>query len=243
MELRFGQLGALLQMPPLVVPVRRFEVAGGALPAAARGSEYHDVIPRADGLWLGIGDVSGESFGAGLIMLMVRSGLGTVLRARTELAPGEAVRGMNEVLVETVQRGLSHEHQINLTVLRAADDGTIAFAGGAQQLIVWRAGPRRCEMIPTSRPSLGLESGVDFPDTSLRLHPGDTILLHTGGVTQAASARNGAIGLQRLVDWFGEEGGRPVEEIRDRLVERVRSWHPHDHQATLLVARYRDPAG
>jgi serine phosphatase RsbU (regulator of sigma subunit) len=239
LESRFEQLKALLEIAPRPVPLRCFEVAGGSLPPGAVGSDYYDLIPRADGLWLGIGDVSGDRFGAGLIMLMVRSGLGTLLRGRTELRPGEAVRAMNELLVESVRRGMSKDHQVNLTLLRCADDGLVTFAGGAQQLVVWRAGARRCELVPTARPPLGLESGVEFPEAVLRLGAGDTILLHTDGVTQTTSAPGESLGLSRLLEWFGEGGDLPVGSIRDRLVERVHDWRPDTvEHATVLVARF-----
>jgi serine phosphatase RsbU (regulator of sigma subunit) len=245
LETRVEQLGALLEVRPRPVPRRTFEVAGGAVPttltgaASASGCDAYDLVARPDGLWVAIGDVSGESFGAGLVMLMVRSALGGLLRGRAEIKPGECVRATNELLVESVRRGMSKDHQVNVSLLHCADDGTVTFAGGTQEMVVWRAAARRCEPITTSRPALGAEPALDFPEGTLRLGPADTLLLHTDGVTQASNPRGGALGLSRLMDWFGEEGGRPVEAIRDRLIERVRSWQPDARDnATVLVARY-----
>jgi sigma-B regulation protein RsbU (phosphoserine phosphatase) len=239
LESRFEQLKTLLDIAPRPLRASGFEVAGGSLPPGAIGSDYYDVVPRSDGLWLGIGDVSGDRFSAGLIMLIVRSGLGAMLRGRAPLRPGEAVRALNELLVESLRRGTGQEHLVNVTLLQCTNDGAIIFAGGAQQLAVWRSAARRCELIPTPRPSLGVEGGADFPETTLRLASDDTILLHSDGVTQTTSSRTGSVGLSRLLDWFSEEGGRPLESIRDRLVERIVSWQPTTRDnATVLVARY-----
>jgi sigma-B regulation protein RsbU (phosphoserine phosphatase) len=243
LETRVEQLAALLEVRPRPVPRRTHEVAGGTIPAGSRGPgggcDSYDQFVRADGLWLVTGDVSGDSFGAGLVMLMVRSALGGLLRGRGELKPSECLRAANELLVESVRRGMIKDHQVNSCVLQSSDDGAVTFAGGTQELVVWRAAARRCEPVTTSRPSLGSEPGLDFPDTALRLTPGDTLLLHTDGVTQAHNPRGGALGLSRLMDWLGEEGGRPVDAIRDRLIERIRSWQPDPRDsATVLVARY-----
>jgi DNA-binding NarL/FixJ family response regulator len=243
LETRVEQLATLLEVRPRPVPRRTYDVAGGTIPAArgvpAGGCDSYDIFTRPDGLWLVVGDVSGESFGAGLVMLMVRSGLGGLLRGRGELKPGECVRATNELLVEGVRRGMSKDHQVNVSLLQASDDGSVTFAGGTQEMVVWRGATRRCEPVTTSHPSLGTETGLDFPDASLRLAPGDTILLHTDGVTQTHNSRGGALGLSRLMDWFGEEGGRPVEAVRDRLTERIRSWQPDARDsATVLVGRY-----
>jgi serine phosphatase RsbU (regulator of sigma subunit) len=240
LQMRFDELEALVQLLPRPVLACGFEVAGGCLLAGGKGSDYHDSIRGPDKLWLAIGDVSGEGFAAGLIMLGLRSGLGTLVRGRTQLEPSEAFGAMNDLLAENVDRGMSGDHQVNLTLLRCADDGTVTYAGGAQQLIVWRARARICELLSTSRPPLGAQGGMNFPDATLRLAPGDTILLHTDGVTQTASPEAGTIGLERLVDWFGEEAGRTVDGIRDRLIERVRAWNgAPERNATVLLARYR----
>jgi sigma-B regulation protein RsbU (phosphoserine phosphatase) len=239
LQTRLDQLEALVQLLPRPVVARTFEVAAGGLPAGSTGSDYHDSIPDGGKLWLAIGDVSGESFAARVIMLAVRSGLATLVRGRTDLEPGEAFRAMNDLLADNVGRGMSEDHQVNLTLLRCADDGTVTYAGGTQPLIVWRARARICELLSTSRPPLGMQGGMDFPDATLRLAPGDTILLHSDGVTRTASPDAGAIGLERLVDWFSQEGGRPLDGIRDALIARVRGWHPApDRNATVLVARY-----
>ena len=88
LQKRVELLAALLGVQPRPVPMRCFEVAAGGLAGGLGGSDYHDRVGRPDGLWLAVGDASGDRFAAGLIMLMVRSGLGALLRGRAPLAPG-----------------------------------------------------------------------------------------------------------------------------------------------------------
>jgi sigma-B regulation protein RsbU (phosphoserine phosphatase) len=224
---------------PRRVPVRNFDFAGALVPASVVGGDYYDVTPVPGGLWLGIGDVSGHGLEAGLIMLMVQSGLGALLRGRPSLRPSEAVRAVNELLVENVRHRMAKDDHVTLTVLHCRVDGGVTFAGAHEDLLVWRASTSSCEIVHTPGTWVGIQSGLEFPDDSLNLYPGDTMLLYTDGATEANSASEGMVGLPRLSQWFAEEANRPVEAIRDRLIERVRGWQTEQRDdLTVLVVRY-----
>jgi sigma-B regulation protein RsbU (phosphoserine phosphatase) len=224
---------------PRRVPVRNFDFAGALVPASAVGGDYYDVTPTPEGLWLGIGDVSGHGLEAGLIMLMVQSGLGALLRGRPTMRPSEAVRAINELLVENVRHRMGKDDHVTLTVLRCAVDGAVTFAGAHEDLLIWRAESGQCEIVNTPGTWVGIQSGLDFPDAGLRLEPGDTLLLYTDGVTEANHATTGMVGLPRLRQWFEEDAKRPVDGIRDRMLERVRAWQTEQRDdMTVLVVRY-----
>jgi serine phosphatase RsbU (regulator of sigma subunit) len=224
---------------PRRVPVRNFDFAGTLVPASVVGGDYYDVTPTAEGLWLGIGDVSGHGLEAGLIMLMVQSGLGALLRARPGLRPSEAVAAINELLVENVRHRMGKDDHVTLTVLHCSVDGTVRFAGAHEDLLVWRAESGKCEVVHTPGTWVGIQSGLDFPDDLLHLEPGDTLLLYTDGVTEAHNARSEMVGLMRLGEWFEGEANHPVEAVRDRLIERVRGWQTEQRDdMTVVVVRY-----
>jgi serine phosphatase RsbU (regulator of sigma subunit) len=224
---------------PRRVPVRNFDFAGALVPASAVGGDYYDVTPTPEGLWLGIGDVSGHGLEAGLIMLMVQSGLGALLRGRPTMLPSEAVRAINELLVENVRHRMAKDDHVTLTVLRCGVDGAVTFAGAHEDLLIWRAESGHCEIVNTPGTWVGIQSGLDFPDERMRLEPGDTLLLYTDGVTEANHPTSGMVGLPRLRQWFEEDAKRPVEGIRDRMLERVRGWQSEQRDdITVLVVRY-----
>jgi serine phosphatase RsbU (regulator of sigma subunit) len=224
---------------PRRVPVRNFDFAGALVPASAVGGDYYDVTPTADGLWLGIGDVSGHGLEAGLIMLMVQSGLGALLRGRPSLRPSQALCAINDLLVENVRHRMGKDDHVTLTVLHCLVDGSVTFAGAHEDILVWRAETGKCDIVHTPGTWVGIQSGLAFPDEGLRLSPGDTLLLYTDGVTEANSSVNGMVGLMRLAEWFEEDARRPVDAIRDRLIERVRAWQTEQRDdVTVLVVRY-----
>jgi phosphoserine phosphatase RsbU/P len=139
---------------------------------------------------------------------------------------------------------MGKDDHVTLTVLHLAVDGAVTFAGAHEDLLVWRAEAGKCDIVHTPGTWVGIQSGLTFPDDSARLEPGDTLLLYTDGVTEANGATGAMVGLPRLAQWFEEDARRPVDAIRDRLLDRVRSWQTEQRDdMTVLVVRYLGRGG
>jgi len=63
-------------------------------------------------------------------------------------------------------------------------------------------------------------------DQECRLEPGDRVLLHTDGATEAANGNREMFGLERLRRTFEREraAGRGVDEISDHIMSEVRGF-------------------
>lgn len=73
----------------------------------------------------------------------------------------------------------------------------------------------------------------------LRLAPGDVLMLHTDGATEAANARRERLGLDAVIDAVAGARGRPLEAMRDAALERVRAWATaQEDDVTLMLVRY-----
>jgi serine phosphatase RsbU (regulator of sigma subunit) len=230
---------------PRQVQAEGFEFAGRLIPASDVGGDYYDVTPvPGGGVWLGIGDVSGHGLAAGLIMLMVQSGLGSILRTRQTLMPSEALRALNELLVENVRRRMEKDDHVTLSLMHFRGNGQAIFAGAHEDMVVWRAATRKCEVVQTHGTWVGIRRGLAFPDQRLRLFPGDTLLLYTDGAVEAMNAQRAQLGLDRLVEWFCELADQSVERIRDQLIGRVQAWQAEQFDdLTVLVVRYLGSPG
>ena len=55
-------------------------------------------------------------------------------------------------------------------------------------------------------------------DQECQLEPGDTVLLHTDGVTEATNATREMFGIERLCRALERVAERDVDAIRDRLI-------------------------
>jgi serine phosphatase RsbU (regulator of sigma subunit) len=230
---------------------RRFDVAGleiaaGMATASEVGGDYYDVSATDDGgCWIGIGDVSGHGINAGLIMLMMQSGLASLMRAVPSAEPHVLVNLVNRMLFENVRARLAMNDFATLAVLRCHRDGRLATAGAHEEMVIWRAATATCETIPTEGTWVGATKDVARHTRSkpLQLHDGDVVLLYTDGITEAMSSTREQFGLERLRDVLALTHAAPVQQICDRVFDEVRAWSPElVDDRTVLVFRYRAPA-
>jgi sigma-B regulation protein RsbU (phosphoserine phosphatase) len=227
---------------PQGTTIAAFELAGGLRPATEVGGDYYDILPVEGGCWLGIGDVSGHGLQAGLVMLMAQSGLGTLSHSQPLPTPAGAVAALNGLLVENVRRRSHRNEHLTLTLLHCRNDGRVVFAGAHEDIVLWRARHRGCEVVKTTGAWFGIKDSARIVERAFQLEPGDLMLLHTDGATEATNAAGEELGLERLGAVLAASSQEPVEQIRDRLLGRVADWTAEQRDdVTVLVARFAGP--
>jgi sigma-B regulation protein RsbU (phosphoserine phosphatase) len=95
-------------------------------------------------------------------------------------------------------------------------------------------------------PVLGAVAGVPYPNgAAAALHPGDTLLLYTDGVTEATGANGemfGAERLKRLLIGHAPDGPTAlIEAIRDAVVEWTGSPSFDDDLTMVALQRSQKP--
>jgi predicted ATPase/serine phosphatase RsbU (regulator of sigma subunit)/tRNA A-37 threonylcarbamoyl transferase component Bud32 len=228
---------------PKGLAVPGFELAARMATATSVGGDYYDVHPTDDGgCWIGIGDVSGHGIPAGLMMLMIQSGLSSLMRRDPQADPSTLLALLNRMLYENVRKRLGRDDFATLSLLRFQPDGRFALAGAHEELVVWRAALGRCERIPT--PGTWLGSMVDVePHLSTRFHrleTGDLLLLYTDGITEAMASSGEQFGIERLDQLLDRVHGAPVAAICDQLFAEVDAFSatPRPDDQTALIIRF-----
>ncbi len=227
-------LPQLLQAPGL-------ELAAVMIPAAQVGGDYYDVLPFADGCWLGIGDVAGHGLSTGLVMLMIQSVISGISTFASRAPPNEIVAVLNEVIYKNVRERLHRDEHATLTLIRYTIDGALVLAGGHDDIILCRGRDGSCELIPSPGPWIG--AFRDVKDSNFNSHHqlerGDLLVLYTDGITEATDASGRQFGLERLCKELYKVRAQSVGAIRDHLLQRVQGWCINqEDDMTLLVARY-----
>jgi phosphoserine phosphatase RsbU/P len=227
---------------PKTLEVPGLEIATLMQPASEVGGDYFDILPLAHGCWLGIGDVAGHGLPAGLVMLMIQSIVSATVHGRSELGPADAWRALNTILTENVRERLGQDEHATLSLLRYHDDGRVRFAGAHEDLIVYRSATRSAECVPTPGIWLGIlpdVSELTIDESELVLGPGDVLLLHTDGATQARNKAGEQYGIERLRALLERAGELPVQTIRDHIVHEVGEWMAvQDDDFTLVLVRH-----
>jgi serine phosphatase RsbU (regulator of sigma subunit) len=216
----------LPSMPP-VLP--GFEIAGRMFPARTAAGDHYGYLQLPDGrLTFVVGDVSGKGVGPAVFMAAVQARLSVL---------AESGADVSEILARANVR-LSAESDPGTFVtvfLGCLDPRTrtlvYANAGHPPGFVLDSGGQVRCTMDSTSLP-LAIDPEAKFPSAGpIVLQPGDTVLLLTDGVLEAADPLDDFFGSDRTLDVLRANRHRPAGEILDALYEAVCAFtHPQRPQ-------------
>jgi len=218
-------------------------IAASMIPATEVGGDYFDILPFSGGCWLGIGDVAGHGLHAGLVMMMIQSVVSAITHDRPDASPAEVWAAVNAVLCDNVRTRLERDEHATLTLIRYDDSGRCLYAGAHEDIVIRRARTRTVERLET--PGVWAGIAADYPpgttaDRELLLEPGDTVLLHTDGITEAKNVSREMFGKDRLCRALDRAADSDVDHIRDWILAEVRAFTAAQaDDMTVVVFRYR----
>jgi GAF domain-containing protein len=220
------------QLP--VVP--GLELAARCLPARETGGDFYDLVDLGARIGVIVGDVSGKSLPAAMLMAAARSTSRS--EARNHETPWVVLTETNRWLVDDVPRN-------NFVALSYAlvDPGmrTLAMASGGQLTPLLRraSGETRFLETPPALP-LGLSLSVEFAQMELDLLPGDTLVFYTDGIVEAHDQARALFGFERLERLVRRWGHLPPAGLIDRILAEVHAFAegmPAHDDMTLVVVR------
>jgi serine phosphatase RsbU (regulator of sigma subunit) len=225
---------------PNVSHISKLEVAGRMVPATVVGGDYYDIHPAPGGAWIGVGDVAGHGLTAGLIMLMVQSGTASLVRALPNARPSQLVTLLNDVVFANVNQRLGESEHVTYALLRYYEDGRIVHAGAHEDMIVYRKGEKRCDVLRTSGMWLGALSGIEqmTSDSEFRIAAGDVLVLYSDGIIESMNAEREMYGVERVVAKLVEVADQPVDTICTAILDDVVAHTSvQDDDRTIVVLR------
>jgi len=205
--------------------VVRYRPAGEGIEACG---DFYEMVDTPAGVIVLIGDVAGKGASAAALSAVCRVTLRTAARLTGD--PRAALDELNHVLRRRRRLSLC---TVGALALPAELPGTasLLLAGHPPPLLV-RDG--RVQAVGRSGPLLGAVEAADWPAESLRLHPGDTLVLYTDGVLDAArpdGERFGEAGLDALVARAGAE----PESLAGALDEALAGLRLRDDVCMLAI--------
>jgi len=215
------------------------------IPAEEVGGDYYDFcLDQAGDLWISIGDVSGHGLTAGLIMMMAQTAhYDTVFKSRGT-RPSEVICSLNKVLNANVARRLKDHSFMTFTSLKYSGDGEFLFAGAHLDMLVHRKGTGRVDAIKTTGTFLSLIDDVSActRDERFFLGKGDTLLLYTDGVIEAADREGRLLDVPNLCDMLARHSGESVSSLKESIREETMKWCGGNYRddMTIVVVRRKE---
>jgi serine phosphatase RsbU (regulator of sigma subunit) len=206
-------------------------------PARQVSGDFYDFVTFRDGsLGLVIGDVTDKGMPAALFMATARS----VVRASVASAyePALALEQANDALAAEAPNGMFVT--LLLAQLTPGHGGVRVANAGNHRPILYRASLGTLVELGAPDLPLAIDAGVHYQTAEELLVPGDFLLLHTDGLTDATDASHALFGIGRVRSVLLEHRSASADELRERLrlavAGFVGSLPPYD-DVTFLLAR------
>ena len=213
-------------------------ISGQNASCHAVGGDYFDVFPLDERrtAFL-IADVSGKGLGAALLTTMLQGALtGMTIGAD----PARVFQHINEFLV-------SHEDVGRYATLFFGSidtEGNLEYLNAGHLSPLLLHGDEVTELFTEGSFPVGLVPGAEYMAVRTKLEPGDTLVLFSDGITEAADIRDEFFGLPRLKATVAGHSSDALDDLRKIVFQAVNRFALGAEQAddmTVLLVRYRKP--
>ena len=210
------------------------DFAGQCLAAREVSGDYYDFFDTGeDGVGFVLADVSGKGVGAALLMANLQASFRSQPREALR-HPAEALRTVNKLFYESTPP----EHFATL-FFGQYDDRTrrLTYANcGHLPPLLLRADGSIERLTPTAT-VIGVFKDWRAEERSVDLHPGDTLVLFSDGVTEAGIDHGAEFGEDGLLSLIANAGGQSAAVLVDRIIRAVAGDRHDDATAVALRAR------
>ena len=216
---------------------RDVDCAAAMDPAAEVGGDFYDAFFLDERrLFFAVGDVSGKGIGAALFMARALTLLRSEALRRRPLH--ELLGRVNEALVA----GNDQATFVALTCgILDVQSGNCRYANGGGGGPLVRCGGRWSRLPMPRGIVVGAIQGFRFETSTMRLGPGEAIVLFSDGVTEASSPVSELFGLERLTSALENAGDvaalERVAAIRAAVRAFTEGGRPADDLTLLVVGR------
>ena len=229
----------MLPAPSAAGPAGEFVLHALLRPAKDVGGDLYDYFVTGDRLYFCVGDVSGKGAGAALIMAVTK----TLFRANAFLLadPARILGAMSSRIYEETDPSMFVTAVCGWLDLR---DGRMRFAnGGHERAIILSPSTGELRYLD-SRPglALGVFPSFTYEEGETTITSGESLYLHTDGVTDAMNHAEEIFGSERLLQALRACVTGTPEDVDAAVLAAVDAFAagaPQADDITMMCVRFR----
>jgi serine phosphatase RsbU (regulator of sigma subunit) len=216
--------------------VRGLDLAGHNAACRTVGGDYYDFFKYEESrVAMVLGDVSGKGMPASLLMMGLQARVEVLIEEPKSLA--EVMTKLNRI---TSANCPANRFISLFFCILDGDSGELTFcnAGHNPPLLVRAAGT--WEQLKGGGPVIGILPTITYQEYRIPLGPGDTLVIYSDGVTEAADPSGEEFEVERLAAVVSKNrqlsAASIVAEV-NRAVAEFTNGAPQSDDITLIVAR------
>jgi PAS domain S-box-containing protein len=224
-------------LPPSLPAIPGIDVEARYL-AAGEGNEvggdFYDVFQSGRRSWcLVIGDVAGKGPEAAAVAGLARHTIrAAALRSRR---PRQLLRQLHEALLQD-ESSADRFCTVCCGLLRLTDQSIeLSLSCGGHPLPMVARANGDVDTVDCRGTLLGLRGRVKLQDQTIRLDPGDVVVLFTDGAIEAHRTTDDLFGEGRLAEIIGASVSLPAHEIADRIMTAVVAFGPAEPRDDIAI--------
>ena len=237
-ELRTAHDMQMGLMPAASPDVRGVSIAGHCSTANRVGGDFYQYFEHVDGLAISLADVTGHSMVAAIPAVMFSGILDNQMESPKPLP--ELFQSLNRSLC----RSLGEHTYVCLSMLDLdLTSRTMEVANcGCPYPLHYHPVTGQIDEIQVEAYPLGIRPDTDYAARDVALEPGDYVVLHSDGFSEATNADRQLFGFDRTMEMIRQgcsEGVSP-EDLIERLIGEVKAFSGDEPQAddmTCVVVR------
>jgi sigma-B regulation protein RsbU (phosphoserine phosphatase) len=232
------------KFPPFPELVTMIDLYGLTRPAKEIGGDFYDFFKLTENkIAIVIGDVSDKGAPSSFFMAMTRMLVREI--ATRNLSPAEVIRRVNHMLAQ------DNPHCMFVTLIYGEYDFTtgnikLVNAGHNRPVLLKASGKVKKIELNTNLP-LGIMPDTYYESNEQILYPGETLVLYTDGITEAANPTGVLYGTERLINTLEGHKNITAEELSKTLLASVDNYttnlEQHDDITLLCLKNNKIPSG
>jgi serine phosphatase RsbU (regulator of sigma subunit) len=227
-------------LPRHVPEIPGWQIAAVCLPARETGGDFYEFVERTDGaLGLAVGDVSGKSVPAAMLMAAAQSMVGA--KGSDHLSPAKVLNEVNMLLCDDIPRGTFVAMSY---ALLTPHQPTVHLSNGGQLApFLVPAGERPIQLVETPAPRwpMGIMPESCYQETAIILEPGDLLVFYTDGLVERKNEKEELFGFERVGSALDEMRGLSPDHVLQHLLAAADSFahglSAHDDVTLVIVQR------